>query len=160
VRDVNEPRYDQRGERERGHRHPERPADVEDSDEQPGDRSSEQVSDVLRRGEQGVRALARVPAGIRRHRHQALPRGRPSRVSERADDGQQHDVPDLQRVQREENRQRRDRESADEIGGCACANRADRVHNPTSQQTTDGGGPGAGKDSNPGEHGAARRGQH
>ena len=114
---------------------------------------------MLRRGEQRVRALALIPAGLRRRRHQALPRGRAGRVRQRADDGQQHGVPDLQRVEREEDRQRRERESAEEIGSRARANRADRVHDPPAARPPTA-APDAGEDRNPGERGAARRGQH
>jgi hypothetical protein len=160
TRNADQPRDDEGGERERGHRHPQRPAHVEGGDEEAGDRSSEQVADVLRRGEQGVRSLAPVPAGVRRRWHQALPRGRPGRVGQCAENGQQHDVPDLQRVEREEDRQRRDGEPAQEVGNRARTNRTDRVHDPTGRQATDGGARDAGEDRDPGERGAAGRGQH
>ena len=158
-RNADEPCDQERGERERGHGHPQRDADPEAGDQQAGDRSPEQVPDVLRRGEHRVRAFAPVPPGLRRGRHQALARGRAGRVSQRADDGQQDDLPDLQRVDREEDRQRCDREPAEQIGGCARANRADRVHDPTGRQATDGGAPDAGEDRNPGECGASCRGE-
>ena len=99
---VREREHDEAREHEQGDGHTERRADTVGRDEQAGRRRAEHVSDMLRGGEQGVGALTPESARSSRRRHQALPRGRARGVRERADDRQQHDLPDLQSIERKQ----------------------------------------------------------
>jgi hypothetical protein len=134
--------------------------DTEGRDQETRRRGSDQVSEVLRGREQGVRALPPHSAGVGRRRHEALPRCRARRVGERAEHRQQQHLPDLERTERQQHRERRDGQPADEVGERARAHRAHRVHDPTGDEAADGRAGSPGEDHRAGDGGTAGGGEH